>query len=147
MDKLFPDEIVIETERFTIAQDWEIPIPAFFIVSAKRSIRSITDFTPEEANEFMMLLVRVRLGMSDVLGITDAYLFQNEDSAHGFHIWVFPRHAWMEKFGRKIESVRPIMEYAKAHLRDKETLRDVHDAAREMSEYMRQALYKRDEET
>ncbi len=113
---VFPDEMLLETKHFTVSQDCEVPIPAFFILAAKRKIKSIADFSEEELREFALLLKNTRKAMRDVIGIKEVYLFQNEDSEHNFHLWLFPRHAWMEKFGRKIESVRPIMEYAKENM-------------------------------
>ena len=109
---LFPDEIVFETENFKIAQDWEVPIAGFLIISSKRKVKSIVDLTETEAKEFIVLLQRVRKGLYKKLNIEEVYLFQNEDTDHWFHFWIFPRHKWMDPFGRKIQSVRPIMDYA-----------------------------------
>lgn len=110
---LFPDSIIASTANFQVAQDWEVPIVGFFIVSSIEARRSIIEFSDDEIFELINLQRAVRRGMQEVLGISDVYFFQNEDSAHGFHIWMFPRHGWMdEKFGRKIESVRTIMDYA-----------------------------------
>jgi hypothetical protein len=86
--------------------------------------------------EFMSLLVALRRGMKEALGIENAYLFQNEDTEHDFHLWVFPRHKWMERFGRKIESVRPIMEHARKEMHDEKTLDEVRDAASRIREYL-----------
>ncbi len=112
MRNLFPNEIILETENFVIAQDWEVPIAAFFILSTKRKTRTIAEFTDEEAKEFGPLIKKVRSAMSETLSITDVYFFQNEDSAHGFHLWIFPRYEWMKEVGTKIESVRPIIQKA-----------------------------------
>ena len=109
---LFPSEIVFETKLFRIAQDWEIPIAGFFILSSIRKIRSLSEFTDAESLEFISLLRKLRLGMHEELKIKDVYLFQNEDTKHGFHFWIFPRHNRMEPLGRKIQSVRTIMDYA-----------------------------------
>jgi hypothetical protein len=90
-----------------------VPIAGFFIISSVQARRSIIDFNDAEIIELVNLQRVVRRGMKEVLGILDVYFFQNEDSSHGFHIWMFPRHDWMDKrFGRKIESVRQIMDYA-----------------------------------
>src|SRR3989344_528898 len=113
---LFPNENIITTELFYIGQDWECPIPGFFILSPLRKIRSISEFTDEESAEFMNLLRKVRTGMMDVLEIKEVYLFQNEDTEHNFHLWIFPRYEWMEKFGKKIQSVRPIINYAEKNM-------------------------------
>ena len=75
--------------------------------------------------------------MKKVLGIKDVYLFQNEDSKHNFHLWIFPRHKWMEKFGRKIQSVRPITEYAEKNMTKDGNIREVKDAVKQMKEYMK----------
>ena len=115
---LFPNEMIVETKFFDVHQDWEIPIPGFFIIAPKRKLRTIDEFTNEEAVEYINLVRDVRRGMNEILNINDVYFFQNEDTRHNFHLWVFPRHDWMEEFGRKIESVKPIMNYAKEKMLD-----------------------------
>lgn len=110
MNILFPSEQIIDSEHFNVGQDWEVPIVGFFIIGAKdKTKRSVLDFDDESIRELAGLLKIVRAAMKEVLHIEDVYVFQNEDTEHGFHVWMFPRHDWMEKFGRKIESVRPIM--------------------------------------
>ena len=136
MTPLFPDSIIAETAYFTVAQDWDVPITGFFILSPKRTIGSVADFTKEEANSFMPLLIKVRKGMKEVLGIDDVYLFQNEDTQHNFHVWIFPRHPWMEDFGRKIQSVRPIMNYAVENFSHDQKMNEVKETVAKMKEYM-----------
>ncbi len=135
IEKIF-DIIIYESNNFVVSQDWEIPIPGFFVIGAKRKINSIMDFTEKESREFIDLLVKVRKGMNDVLGINEVYLFQNEDSEHNFHLWIFPRLRWMDKFGRKIESVRLIMDYAKENMINEQVINEVKEVASKMKEYM-----------
>lgn len=75
MDKniLFPDEEVFDGKYFKIHQDWETPIPAFFILTPKRKIRSFSEFTDGESIEFMELMKKVRIGMEEVLDIKDVF--------------------------------------------------------------------------
>ncbi len=134
--KLFPNENIIISEHFDVHQDWEVPIPAFFIMASIRKIKSIDEFTDEEASEFIKLLRKIRKGMREVLNIKDVYLFQNEDSEHGFHLWIFPRYDWMDEFGKKIQSVRPIIEHAKSEMLDESTINEVKEAAQKMKAYM-----------
>ena len=134
---LFPKENIIITKLFNIHQDWEVPIPGFFVLAPIRKIRSISEFTDEESIEFMNLLRKIREGMREVLKINDVYLFQNEDSEHGFHLWIFPRLSWMDKFGRKIQSVRPIMEYAKENVVSDDVFKEIKKQVRMMKEYMK----------
>ena len=136
MVKLFLNEVVIETAYFTVGQDWEVPIPGFLIVAARRKLRSISEFTDEEVREFGFLLRKLRQGMRDVLGISDVYLFQNEDTEHNFHFWIFPRHPWMEQFGRKIESVRPIMKYAVANMATDAFFQEVKEVVSKLRGYI-----------
>ena len=131
MRKLTSDDIIFENQNYVVNQDWEVPIPGFFIVAPKKKIRSITEFSEEEAREFIGIVKRVRQGM-DAIGIKDVYLFQNEDSEHGFHLWMFPRYDWMERFGRKIQSVRPIMEYAQKELTSESAKEEVYQTVKKM---------------
>ncbi len=138
MTNLFPDEVILTTDNFIVAQDWEVPIAGFFILSTKRKIRSIAEFTDDEAREFGVLIKKVRIGMDEVLGINDVYFFQNEDSVHGFHLWMFPRYEWMKEFGAKIESVRPIMKYAQGLEITEELLSEVKKSATLMRDYFKE---------
>lgn len=117
------DEKIFETESFVVGQDWEVPILGFFIIASKDKTKNkISDFSDSELSELILLQKKVRLAMENLLGIKVVYFFQNEDTEHGFHIWCFPRHPWMEEFGIKIESVRPIMEFAKDNMFTEENL-------------------------
>ncbi len=133
---LFPNENIITTDLFNVNQDWEVPIPGFFIIAPLRKLKSVDEFTDEEANEFINLIRKVRKGMRDILKIEEVYFFQNEDSEHGFHLWIFPRHKWMEKFGRKIQSVRPIMNYAKENMLSDDVFEEVREYVNKMKEFM-----------
>ncbi len=139
----FPKENIINTKTFVVEQDREVPIPGFFIIApydslkAKRELRSITDFTDQEALEFLDLIRLVRTGMRDVLGIKEVYFFQNEDSEHGFHLWIFPRYDWMKKIGIKIQSVRTIINYAIENMaKDESITKKVKGDVKKMQKYM-----------
>ncbi len=120
---------LMETDNFTVGQDWEVPICGFLILAAKNNnVKSITEFNTEMQHEFMSLIVKVRKLMDEILQIEEVYFFQNEDTEHGFHVWIFPRHTWMDRFGRKIESVRPIMNFAKENLWTEDNIKNIEDA-------------------
>ena len=42
--------------RFTLSQDWELPIKGFFIVSPKRHIEKLSELTAEERNEMFYIV-------------------------------------------------------------------------------------------
>jgi len=105
---------VCVSNHFDVHQDWENPIPGFFILASRdTSKKTITEFSDEELLEMMQILKKVREVMRQVLGIESIQIYQSEKTEHGFHIWIFPRYPWMERFGEKIQSIRPIMEFAK----------------------------------
>jgi diadenosine tetraphosphate (Ap4A) HIT family hydrolase len=132
---LFPNENIIITKHFDVHQDKEVPIPGFFIITSLRKLKSISEFSDEEALEFINLIRKIRSGMRDVLKIEEVYFFQNEDTSHNFHLWIFPRHKWMKKIGNKIQSVRPIMDYAKENMTTDDVSKEVKDHVK-MKKYM-----------
>ena len=136
MKKPFENDVVLKTELFQVGQDWEIPIPAFFIIAPLRKIRSISEFTDKEATEFIMLARKIRIAMSEALKIDDVYFFQNEDSVHGFHLWMFPRHSWMLKFGGRIESVRPIINFARDTMFNQSTFDEIKTDVAKVKEHL-----------
>lgn len=134
---LFPDQKIIVTKHFDVHQDWEVPIPGFFIIAAIRKIKSMGEFTNSEILEFSLLIREIRKGMLETLKIDDVYFFQNENTKHGFHFWVFPRLQWMEEHGRKIQSVRPIINYAKENMNTVEVNKQVKEYVEKMKTYLR----------
>lgn len=137
MKKLFPNEEIIKTKNFDVHQDWEIPIPGFFIAASVKPHRSIMDFGDDELQEFIKLVQLVRRGMQEVLNIKDVYFFQREDAEYSFHFWIFPRHDWMEKFGKRIQSIKPIIEYAKKNMVNDEVLKEIKTMTKKMNAWMK----------
>lgn len=137
-NQLFPNEKIIITEYFDVHQDWGVPIPGFFIIASRKGRVSLDEFDDEEANEFFGLVRKLRRGMKEVLGIKTVCLFQDEGTHHRlFHLWIFPRHQWMGKFGEKIESIRPIIDYAKRTMINDDAFKEVKDMVRKMKGYMK----------
>jgi len=131
-----PGGLIAETACFVAEQDYEIPIPGFVILASKRHLQSVDELTDEEQKDFIEFLCRVRKGMRRALGVEVTYLIQEEDTSSHFHVWMFPRYDWMtEQFGKKIQSLRPIIEYAREHLKTPEDLKKVDEATQNMKEY------------
>ncbi|QQS16135.1 MAG: diadenosine tetraphosphate hydrolase [Candidatus Moraniibacteriota bacterium] len=129
---------IFTTAYFDVHQDFEIPIPGFIIISSRRHIRSIDELTNEEKIDFINTVTSTRTAMRKTLGIDTVYLIQEEDSAHHFHLWIFPRYLWMsEKFGTKTPSLRPIMEYARENMKTKENLEKVEQAIEKLQQYLK----------
>ncbi len=111
-----PGGAILETAAFHAHQDVAYPVPGFVILASKRHVRALDELTPEEAQEFITLVWRIRQAQRAVLGIEHVYYFYNEDTTHHFHAWIMPRYPWMDAFGRSIESVRPALRHAQVML-------------------------------
>ena len=131
-----PGGVIASSQYFDAHQDYEIPIPGFVILVSKRHLQSVDEFTHEEREDFIEFLCRLRKAVRQTLNIQVVYLIQEEDTSHHFHVWMFPCYDWMaEKFGRKIQSVRPIMEYARENLKTKENLEKVNEVVEKLKLY------------
>lgn len=120
--------IVFETEYFHAHQDVAYPIKGLIILASKRHIKCFDELTEKEKIDYIQLLSKIRKAQRDVLGIEYVYYFYNEDTTHHFHTWMLPRYDWMYEFGRSVESVRPVLLYARNKMNTKENIQEVLDA-------------------
>lgn len=110
-----------ENERFTLSQDWEVPIPGFFILAPKRHIEKLCELTEEERNE-IFFLVNKTTQILRALGVCDRfdYIFEEKEKRH-LHVWILPRHDWIMKMTDDIiGSINTIFDYAGANLKNEE---------------------------
>ena len=117
--------VVVETEYFHAHQDVAYPIKGLIILASKRHITCFDELTNEEQLDYVNLLSTIRKAQRKVLGIEFVYYFYNEDTTHHFHTWLVPRYEWMYEFGRSVESVRPVLLYARNHLNNEENMKAV----------------------
>lgn len=137
MKILFPDSVVLVSDNFKVGQDWEVPIPSFFIINAKdKEKRTILDFSDNELFELTSVLKKVRNAMFEVLNIKDIYILQLEDTMHGFHVWMFPIYEWMNKYDDKLKSIIDIMDYARENMSDSNDIENVKLAAEKIKIYL-----------
>ena len=108
-----PGGIIFEGKHTLLGADPEIPIPGFLIVNTKRHINSFSELNKEEQNEIGNVIVYAEKALKELNIVKEITLVQEERSKH-LHIWIFPTHSWMtEKFGKGIQYLRDIAEYAK----------------------------------
>ncbi len=134
---LFKDCLIYETRNFTVYQDWEVPVPGFLVIGAKKKIDSILEFSNEEYKEFSELILLCRKKLKEILGIEKVYFFNSEDSETGFHYLLYPRYGWMNKFGKKLKSMKPSMDYAEMKMINYEKIQEV----RKVAEKLKKAFY------
>ena len=138
--KLFPNEVILETEHWEASQDWEVAIVGFYIIRPKKRIHSIQDLNDEESTDLINIMRKVRKAMTKVLGVRDVYIFQNEDSPYGFHIWMLPYHDWMKKIGKGPGILVPVWKYAKENFNDEKSIKLVKDAVSKVRRYIAEKL-------
>lgn len=132
-------DIIAETENFEVQQDLEIPIPGFLILSSKKHVKGIGDFSKEEYLEFAELLYKCRKALTDVLGVKYVNIIQEEESilvASHFHVWIFPKYDWMGKYGMGVKSLRDIIDYARHTMKKEEDLEKLKQVIQQLKEYM-----------
>ncbi|MGE7768549.1 HIT family protein [Peribacillus sp. NPDC096540] len=117
--------VVIETEYFHAHQDVAYPIKGLIILASKRHIKCFDELNEEERLDYIYILTKIRQAQRAVLGIEFVYYFYNEDTSHHFHTWMVPRYEWMDKFGRSVESVRPVLLHSRNNLNSEENVKEV----------------------
>lgn len=127
--------VIYQNDYFMVAQDFEVPINGFIIISTKRHVSSINEFSETEKFEFVMLLDKVLKTLKDIGIAKEFILLQGERSDVHFHMSLFPRHDWMsEKFGRVVSSMKQIQEYAMANMRTPENIKLIAETCKMLKE-------------
>ncbi|MFC7687075.1 HIT family protein [Ureibacillus sp. GCM10028918] len=120
--------VVLETEYFHAHQDVAYPIKGLIILAAKRHFKCFDELTEAEKIDYLQVLTKIRKAQRDVLGIEYVYYFYNEDTTHHFHTWMVPRYEWMYKFGRSVESIRPVLLHARHEMNSEDNIKAIMDA-------------------
>lgn len=115
-----------ENERFTLSQDWELPIQGFFIVSPKRHIEKLCELTKDERNEMFEIVDKtVKILRDNKICERFDYIFEERQNRH-LHVWILPRYNWMNKIANDIiDNIGIIFEYAKTNFRNDENYEEI----------------------
>ncbi|MEH7308254.1 HIT family protein [Neobacillus drentensis] len=125
--------VVYETEYFHAHQDVAYPIKGLMIVASKRHITCLDELTEAEKIDYINILTKIRKAQREVLGIENVYYFYNEDTTHHFHMWMVPRYEWMYRFGRSVESVRPVLLHARNEMNHGANLQEVMESIKKLT--------------
>lgn len=117
-----------ENERFTMSQDWELPIKGFFIVSPKRHIEKLCELTEEERNEMFSIVDKtVNILRTNKICERFDYIFEERENRH-LHVWILPRYDWMNEIGEDIiDNIGLIFKYAKENFRNIEVYEEINN--------------------
>ena len=121
-----PCGIAYENESFKLSQDWELPIPGFFVISPKRHIETFEELTSIERVEIFEL-VNNTIKILRENNICDRFNVVFEEKRH-FHIWIMPRYKWMTYLNKNIMgNIELIFEYAKNNMRTEENYQNIEE--------------------
>lgn len=121
-----PCGMAYENDKFTLSQDWELPIQGFFVVSPKKCIEKFEELTKVEKIEIFEIVDKTIKILRDN-NICDRFdvIFEEKENRH-LHIWIMPRHKWMnELVGDIIDNIGKIFYYAKENMRTNENLKRI----------------------
>ena len=117
---------LFETESFIVAQDCELPINGFMIVSTKRHITKMTELSEKEQIDLIKIINKVLTILRDNHVAEEYNIVLEEKSSSHFHVWLMPRHKWMlEKFGKVMKNLKPIFDYSLENFRDEKSLAEI----------------------
>lgn len=134
-----PCGMAYENGRVTLAQDWELPIPGFFIAAPKRCVDKFEDLTYDEKIELFGIVDKT-IKILRENNICDRFnvIFEEKENVH-FHVWIMPRDKWMlDLFGSPTKNISQIFEYAKNHMRTEENYNEI----KKITEIVKKGFYK-----
>lgn len=130
---VLPCGMAYENERFTLSQDWELPIEGFMVVTPKRCVEKFSELSSDEQHEMFDIVDKtVKILRENNICERFNVLFEEKEKRH-LHVWIMPRHEWMEQFGSITKHIDEIFKYAKDNLRSEE----VYNRISEISEIVR----------
>jgi len=127
--------ILYESKHFIASQDIEIPIPGFIIISSKRHVSSIVDFSPEELQDFNQVLIKIRKAIKQADPNISITIIQKETRPH-FHLWLFPKFDWMNSFGDKLSGISDILEYSRKNLKTETNLKEISNINQKIKNFL-----------
>lgn len=134
--KPFEHLVVYDDGVVRVAQDWVCPIPGFMILSTVEPIRTLAELSDGDAQRLGLVLAETRAALLE-LGFEDTYLFENDGSNSPFHVWMLPRHGWMDGFIDELPDLKAILRRSKEvmHLTP-----EVEETAERVRERLRQTI-------
>lgn len=118
--------LAYENERFTLSQDWELPIPGFLIIAPKRHIELLSELTEDERNEMFSIAEKaVRIMRENHICERFDYIFEEKENRH-LHVWLLPRYEWMNDCTDDIiANLGAISDYALENFRNDDKYREI----------------------
>lgn len=118
--------ILYKNEYFVVAQDFELPIDGFIVISSIRHVEQLAELSDKERMNLIDLINKT-INILKSNNIAEEYnIILEEKCGYHFHVWLMPRHKWMqEKFGKVMKHIKEIQEYAIQNMQTKENVEKI----------------------
>ena len=122
-----PCGMAYEDKNFLLSQDWELPIPGFFVIAPKRHMENFNELTQEERKNIFEIINKTIDILKDAK-VCDRFnvIFEEKLNSH-FHIWIMPRFKWMEQFGSISKNIGLIFQFAINNMKTEENLKKINE--------------------
>lgn len=118
--------IAYENERFILAQDWELPITGFLIISPKKHVEKLEELSAEERNEMFNIADKTIKVLRNNKVCNRFNLILEEKEGKHLHLWIMPRHDWMYSLcDGIINDIGRIREYAKNNFKNEDVYKQI----------------------
>lgn len=120
-----PCGMAYESDKFTISQDWELPIVGFYVIAPKRHVNYLNELTADEQHEMMNLIDKMLQILKECVTKTYIVMFEEREHIH-LHICLMPRLDWMYKeVGDAIDNLGAVIAYSKSNHRNIEVFKEI----------------------
>lgn len=119
-------DIAYEDDMFILSQDWELPIQGFFVLSSKKCVDKLSDFSKNE-RDLMFDIVDKTIKILKENDVCDSFnvIFEEKKNKH-FHVWIMPRCSWMSDVSYDIiDNIGEIFKYAKEHFKTEDNYSEI----------------------
>lgn len=108
-----------ENDRFTLSQDFELPIVGFFVVSLKRHVEKLSDMTKDERDEMFDIVDHtIKILKKENVCKNFNVIFEEKDNRH-LHVWIMPRCDWMKEIVHNpTDEIDKVFKYAQENFKN-----------------------------
>lgn len=138
-----PCGMAYENELINMSQDWELPIPGFFVITPNRHVEVFSELTEEERNEiFKIVATTIQVMRENHICESYNVIFEEKEKRH-FHVWLMPRYQWMvDLVGNITANIGTIFAYAKENMRTSECFQKIDEATLILKRHLNGENYK-----
>ena len=131
-------EVVYNDGLFSVHQDYEIPLPYFWVIQSARHFQYFSDIRARELKSLNLAWRTLERAMRDGCGIQQITAFQQNKSSH-FHLCLMPELPWMKDDipGYHQRNIQTTMSWAIDNLKNPKGIEAVEEATQKMKSFLK----------